>query len=109
MYIAHIIAAGELIVIEVVTLSKGISLKRIDISSKLLTPTPHSPNSPAAKGESLSYPYNVGRSNAVLRPVCPCFSKYLKRELVSSDDPKPANIRIVHRRPRYIVECIPRV
>ena len=69
IYIAQVIAAGEFIVIEVVTLSKGISSNKIDMSSKLLTPTPHSPNSPAAIGESLSYPYSVGKSNAVLSPV----------------------------------------
>ena len=48
-------------------------------------------------------------SNAVESPVCPCASKYLKRSLVSSGRPKPANMRMVHRRPRYIVGYTPRV
>jgi hypothetical protein len=48
-------------------------------------------------------------SNAVLSPVWPCSSKYLKRALVSSGRPKPANIRMVHRRPRYMEGYGPRV
>jgi hypothetical protein len=36
-------------------------------------------------------------------------SKNLKRWLVSSGVPKPANMRIVHGLPRYIVACGPRV
>ncbi len=35
--------------------------------------------------------------------------RYLKRWLVSAGVPKPANCRIVHSRPRYIVGCTPRV
>jgi hypothetical protein len=48
-------------------------------------------------------------SKAVERPVIPWASRYLKRALVSSGDPKPANWRIVQRRPRYIVDWGPRV
>src|SRR4030095_12301042 len=47
-------------------------------------------------------------SKAVLRPVCPCSSRYLKRALVSSGRPKPANIRMVQSRPRYIEGYGPR-
>ena len=36
-------------------------------------------------------------------------SRYLKRSLVCSGVPKPANRRIVQSRPRYIVGCTPRV
>src|SRR6476620_5948665 len=48
-------------------------------------------------------------SKAVDRPVWPLASRNLKRWFVSSGVPKPANIRIVHGLPRYIVACGPRV
>ncbi len=48
-------------------------------------------------------------SKAVESPVCPCASRYLNRAFVSSGRPKPANIRIVHSRPRYMVGYTPRV
>ncbi len=48
-------------------------------------------------------------SKAVESPVTPCWSRYLKRRLVSSGDPKPANWRMVQSRPRYMVGCGPRV
>src|SRR3954467_10856958 len=48
-------------------------------------------------------------SNAVDRPVCPSASRYWKRSLVSSAVPKPANWRIVHSRPRYMLGYTPRV
>ncbi len=48
-------------------------------------------------------------SKATERPVCPCESRYLKRSLVSSAAPKPANMRIVHGLARYIVGWTPRV
>jgi hypothetical protein len=54
MYIAQIGAAGELIVIEVETRSSGRSARRTSISARLLTPTPHVPNSPSASGSSVS-------------------------------------------------------
>ena len=52
---------------------------------------------------------SVGKSKAVESPVWPCASRYLKRSLVCSGVPKPANMRIVQRRPRYIVGWTPRV
>ena len=51
----------------------------------------------------------VGMSNAVERPVPPALSRSLKRALVSSAVPKPANMRIVQRRERYIDGYTPRV
>src|SRR6478736_2145045 len=48
-------------------------------------------------------------SNAVERPVWPCSSRYRKRSLVSSAVPNPANCRIVHNRPRYMLGYTPRV
>src|ERR1041384_1133314 len=48
-------------------------------------------------------------SKAVDSPVTPCSRRYLKRLLVSSGVPNPANCRMVQSRPRYIVGCGPRV
>ena len=48
-------------------------------------------------------------SKAVERPLTPCSSRYLKRRLVSSGEPKPANWRMVQSRPRYMVGWVPRV
>jgi hypothetical protein len=45
---------------------------------------------------------SVGMSNAVDRPWPPERIRSLKRSLVSSAVPKPANIRIVHGLVRYI-------
>src|SRR5450759_81460 len=50
-----------------------------------------------------------GKWNAVESPVCPCERRNLNRAFVSAADPNPANWRIVHSRPRYIVGCTPRV
>src|SRR5947209_11767679 len=49
--------AGLLIVIEVLTPPTSIPLKRIRMSSRDDTATPHVPNSPFASGSSVSYPY----------------------------------------------------
>ena len=54
MYIAQIGAAGELMVIEVETRSSGSPSRRTSMSARLLTPTPHVPNSPSASGSSAS-------------------------------------------------------
>ena len=48
-------------------------------------------------------------SKAVESPVMPWSRRYLKRALVSSGEPKPANWRMVHSRPRYMVGWTPRV
>ena len=45
---------------------------------------------------------SVGMSNAVDRPVPPWRRMSLNRALVSTAVPKPANIRMVHSRLRYI-------
>ena len=62
MYIAQIIAAGELIVIEVLISPTGRPSSRISMSARLDTATPQVPNSPSACGSSWSYPYRVGMS-----------------------------------------------
>ena len=79
------------------------------MSASVSTATPHRPTSPSDIGSSESRPSNVGMSNAVDRPVPPDLMISLKRQLVSSAVPKPANIRIVHSRDRYIDAYGPRV
>ena len=96
-------------VIDVVTWSSGMPPKSTSMSRSVSTATPHMPTSPSERGESESYPINVGKSKAVERPVCPSASRYLKRWFVCSGVPKPANMRMVQSRPRYIVGCTPRV
>ena len=54
MYIAQIMAAGELIVIEVLISPTGRPSSRISMSARLLTATPQVPNSPSAIGSSWS-------------------------------------------------------
>jgi hypothetical protein len=56
MYIAQMIAAGELMVIEVVISPRGRPSSRISMSAREETQTPHLPNSPAAWGASASNP-----------------------------------------------------
>jgi hypothetical protein len=90
-------------VIEVVTSASGMPWNSRSMSSTLATLTPSRPTSPSERSESGSCPISVGISNAVDRPVCPSLSRKWKRRLVSSGVPKPANIRIVHSLPRYIV------
>jgi hypothetical protein len=97
-----------LIVIDVDTRSSGRSASSACMSSTVSTATPTRPTSPSARGESLSMPICVGRSNAVDSPVCPASRRSLKRPFVSAAVPKPAYWRIVHSRPRYIEACTPR-
>ena len=54
MYIAQIGAAGELIVIDVLTRSRGSPSRSTSMSASELTATPHVPNSPSASGSSVS-------------------------------------------------------
>ena len=53
-YIAQIMAAGELIVIDVVTCSSGRPRSRISMSARDEMATPHLPTSPSASAWSLS-------------------------------------------------------
>ena len=50
MYMAQMMAAGELIVMLVETLSRGMPSSRISMSLSDETATPHVPNSPNASG-----------------------------------------------------------
>src|SRR5262249_29904455 len=79
------------------------------LASSVSSGTPSRPTSPAARGWSLSRPMRVGRSNAVERPVCPFSRRNLNRSFVCRGVPNPANCRIVQRRPRYMLACMPRV
>ena len=54
MYIAQMAFAGLLMVMDVVTCVGSIPWKRISMSARLLTATPHLPTSPLLKGWSLS-------------------------------------------------------
>ena len=106
---AMITAAGELIVMEVLTAPRSIPENSVSMSTSESTATPARPTSPLAKGSSESRPNSVGMSNAVDRPSPPERSNSLKRPLVSSAVPKPANWRIVHSRERYMDAYGPRV
>src|SRR5881397_1431933 len=108
-YRASRIAAVALIVMLVLTRSRGRPSRSVCISSRVEIATPTRPTSPRTIGASLSYPIWVGKSNATLRPSFPWAKRYLNRRFVSFAVPKPAYWRIVHRRPRYIVARIPRV
>ncbi len=70
-------AAGELIVIEVVTSSRAMPSKSTSMSASEATLTPHLPTSPREREWSGSRPIKVGRSNATLRPVPPAASSSL--------------------------------
>ncbi len=76
-YMAKIIAAGELIVIEVVMSPTGIPSNSVSMSASEVTLTPHFPTSPSASSWSGSRPMSVGRSNATLSPVPPAASSVL--------------------------------
>ena len=90
-------------VIDVVTRPSGMPSKSRSMSARVETDTPSRPTSPRAFGWSASYPMRDGMSKAVDSPVWPCSRRNLKRRFVSSGRPKPANIRMVQRRPRYMV------
>ena len=75
MYIAQMGAAGELMVMDVVTRSNGSPSSSVSISASDDTATPQRPNSPMASGASLSRPISVGRSKAMDSPVWPSDSR----------------------------------
>jgi hypothetical protein len=97
------IGAVALIVIEVLTRSRGILSNNTSMSARESIATPTFPTSAAAIGWSESRPICVGRSNAIDKPVCPWSRRYRNRLFDSSAPAYPAYCRIVHRRPRYIV------
>ncbi len=54
MYMAQMMAAGLLIVMDVVTWSRGMPSSSTSMSASDETATPHLPNSPMASGASVS-------------------------------------------------------
>ena len=76
-YIAKIIAAGELIVIDVVMSPSAMPSKSVSMSARDVTFTPHFPTSPSESSWSGSRPISVGRSKATLKPVPPARSSVL--------------------------------
>ena len=70
-------AAGELIVIDVVTSASGMPSKSVSMSASEVMLTPHFPVSPSESGWSGSRPISVGRSKATLSPVPPAASSAL--------------------------------
>ena len=88
---AKIAAAGELMVIEVLTAPRSMPEKSVSMSASVSTATPARPTSPLAKGSSESRPSKVGMSKAVERPSPPERRSSLKRPLVSPAVPNPAN------------------
>ena len=109
MNIAKIGAAGELIVMLVVVAPRSMPAYRSSMSASVSMATPHRPTSPSDIGSSESRPNSVGMSKAVESPSPPDLMISLKRQLVSSAVPKPANIRMVHSFDRYIEAYGPRV
>ena len=69
MYMAHRMAAGELMVMDVVIWSSRIPAKRSSMSCRESMATPQRPTSPSLTGASESYPIRVGISKATDKPV----------------------------------------
>ena len=101
--------AGAFMVIDVLTLSRGMPSinSRMSASEEIETPT--FPTSPNDISSSASRPSCVGRSNATDNPFWPLSSRSLKRSFVAVALENPAYCLIVQSRDRYIVECMPRV
>ena len=99
MYMAMAMAAGPLMVIDVVTLFSSMPANRSSMSARVSTATPARPTSPTDHSWSESRPMSVGMSNAVDNPVPPARSRAWNRSLVSVAVPNPANMRMVHNLP----------
>ena len=95
-------APVALIVIDVVTFSRGSPARSSRMSARESMATPTFPTSPSARGWSESRPIWVGRSKAQDSPVWPAWRRNLNRSFVVSAEPKPAYCRIVQSFPRYI-------
>ena len=76
-YIAKIIDAGELIVIDVVMSASRMPSNSRSMSASETMLTPHFPTSPSESSWSGSRPMSVGRSKATLKPVPPASSNVL--------------------------------
>ncbi len=102
MNMAKIGAAGELIVMEVVTAPRSMPRNRSSMSASESTATPQRPTSPRHSGSSESRPMRVGRSNATDSPSPPWDRMSRNRSLVSTGVPNPANMRMVQTLVRYM-------
>ena len=77
MYMHSRIAAGELIVIDVVMSPSGMPSNSVSMSASESMATPQCPTSPRLVGASESWPISVGMSKATDNPFCPLASRYL--------------------------------
>ena len=102
------IAAGGLIVIETVTSPMSMASKRLWRSSSVSIATPSLPTSPNERSSSESCPINEGMSNAVAQYRSAVIEQVPEALLVSAAVPNPANWRIVHNLPRYMLAYTPR-
>ena len=68
-YMAMITAAGELIVMEVLTVPRSIPANSVSMSARESTATPARPTSPLAKGSSESRPEQGGHVEGGRQPV----------------------------------------
>ncbi len=103
-------AAGELMVIDVVTWPSGMPSKRVSMSRQRgdrHAALPHLAQRQRVVGVA-PHQGRAGRRRPRGR-VTPCSSRYLKRALVWRALPKPANWRMVQTLPRYMVSWTPRV
>ena len=103
MYMPRRTMAGALMVMDVLTASRGIPSNKIFMSSTDEMDTPTFPTSPNESSSSASKPNCVGKSNATERPIWPRSSNNLNRSLVASALENPAYCRMVQRRERYMV------
>ena len=102
-YMASTIAAGELIVIDVVTEPRSMSANRSRHVGEGVDGHAGAPDLAQRRARRRSRgPSSVGMSNAVDRPLPPDRRSSLNRALVSSAVPNPANWRMVQSRDRYI-------
>ena len=69
------IAAGPLIVIEVVTFARSMPENSVSMSAIESIATPQTPTSPSERGSSESKPMSDGTSNATDSPSWPCDSR----------------------------------
>ena len=74
-YMASRMAAGELMVIDVLIWPIGIPLNNVSMSASESMATPQWPTSPRLVGASESCPIKVGMSKATESPVCPLRSR----------------------------------
>ena len=94
-YIAKIIDAGELIVIDVVMSASAMPSNSRSMSASETMLTPHFPTSPSESSWSGSRPISVGRSKATLRPVPPACEQRLVARVGFLRRPEPG--KLAHR------------